>query len=305
MAKLIECIPNFSEGRDREVIDALVETARGVGGAALLDHSADPSHNRCVITIAGDPDGVAEAAFRLARTACERIDLTKHAGQHPRIGAVDVIPFVPVKDCGIPECVEVSKRVGKRIADELGIPVFLYERSASSPARQNLANIRRGQFEGMPAKLLLEEWGPDYGGRRVHPTAGAVAVGARMPLVAFNINLSTPDVNIAKAIAKSVRGSSGGYRYCKAIGVRLEERNIAQVSMNMVDCEGTPLYRVFEAVRAEAERFGARIIGSEIIGLAPAKALVDSAEYYLKLENFDYGRQVLENRLNFGNDLTE
>lgn len=297
MAKLVECIPNFSEGRDTEVINALVETAKSVPGVMLLDYSSDPSHNRSVFTLVGDPDGIAEAAFRLCKLASEKIDMTKHTGEHPRMGATDVIPFVPVKDTTAEECVEISKKVAKRIYDELQIPIFLYEDSAASEKRRNLATVRKGQFEGMPEKLLQEEWAPDFGERKIHPTAGITAVGARMPLVAFNVNLNTSDINIANAIAKTIRSSSGGYKFCKAIGVMLEDRNIAQVSMNMVNYEGTPLYRVYEAIRFEAERWGVSITGSEVIGLTPVKALVDCAEYYLKIENFDYKKQVLENHL--------
>lgn len=297
MAKIVECIPNFSEGRNEETLQALVAVAKSVPGVTLLDYSADASHNRSVFTLVGDPEGIQEVAFQLCKTASERIDMTKHSGEHPRMGATDVIPFVPVKDITAAECVEISKKVAERIYNELKIPSFLYEDSATSEDRRNLAKVRKGQFEGMPEKLLQPEWAPDYGERKIHPTAGITAIGARMPLVAFNVNLNTSDINIANAIAKSIRGSSGGYKYCKAIGVMLEDRNIAQVSMNMVNYEGTPLYRVFEAIRAEAARWGVSIIGSEIIGLTPAKALVDCAEYYLKIENFDYHKQVLENHL--------
>jgi len=297
MAKLIECIPNFSEGRDVDVIGALVETAKGVPGVTLLDHSSDASHNRSVFTLVGDPDGIAEVAFRLCKLAGESIDMTKHSGEHPRMGATDVIPFVPIREVSVDECVEISRQVAQRIWEELGIPSFLYEHSASSTVRQNLAAVRKGQFEGMPEKLLLDEWAPDFGTRKIHPTAGITAIGARPPLVAYNVNLSTSNLDIANAIARTVRGISGGYKYCKAIGVMLEDRNIAQVSMNMVNCEGTPIYRVFEAIRAEAKRWGVHIVGSEIIGLTPAKALIDCAEYYLQIEDFDYGKQVLENHL--------
>ncbi len=297
MAKLVECIPNFSEGRDQAVIDALVNEAKSVPGVTLLDHSSDASHNRSVFTLVGDPEGIAEAAFRLCKLASEKIDMTKHSGEHPRMGATDVIPFVPVKDMTEEECVEISKKVAERIYNELKIPSFLYEASAQKPGRTNLAAVRKGQFEGMPEKLLQEEWAPDFGERKIHPTAGITAIGARMPLVAFNINLNTSDINIANAIAKTIRASSGGFKYCKAIGVMLEDRNIAQVSMNMVNYEGTPLYRVFEVVRAEAKRWGVTITGSEVIGLTPAKALVDCAEYYLQIESFDYGKQILENHL--------
>ncbi|MBR4166138.1 MAG: glutamate formimidoyltransferase, partial [Lachnospiraceae bacterium] len=224
--------------------------------------------------------------------------MTRHRGQHPRMGATDVIPFVPqTPDVSMAECVELSRQVAKRIWDELKIPSFLYEDSATRPERRNLAECRRGQFEGMPEKLLREEWAPDFGERKIHPTAGIVAIGARMPLVAFNVNLDTDNVEIAKNIARAIRGSSGGFRYCKALGIRLEERNIAQVSMNMVNYEGTPLYYVYEMIRALADRYGVRIIGSEIVGLTPAKALIDCAEYYLKLENFSCRDQVMEYHL--------
>ena len=297
MARIIECIPNFSEGRKQEIIDALAAEAGGVPGVMLLDYSSDHNHNRSVFTLAGDPEGISEAAFRLCKLACEKIDMREHTGEHPRMGATDVIPFVPIRDATAAECVEISRKVAERIWNELKIPSFLYEDAATAPNRRNLAEIRKGQFEGMPGKLLEEEWAPDFGERKIHPTAGIIAIGARMPLVAYNINLDTSDIEIAKAIAKTIRGSSGGYKYCKAIGVMLEDRNIAQVSMNMVNCDATPLYRVFEAIRAEAKRWGVRIIGSEIVGLTPAKALSDAAEYYLQIEGFDYKKQVLENHL--------
>jgi len=297
MAKLIECIPNFSEGRDAEVVNALVESAKSVPGVTLLDHSSDTSHNRSVFTLVGDPDGISEAAFRLCKLASERIDMTKHSGEHPRMGATDVIPFVPIREVSVEECVEISKKVAARVWEELRIPVFLYEDSASNPGRQNLAAVRKGQFEGMPDKLLLDEWAPDFGERKIHPTAGITAIGARPPLVAYNVNLNTSDLDIANAISKKIRASSGGFKHCKAIGVMLEDRNIAQVSMNLVNCEETPIYLVFEAIRAEAEQLGVQIVGSELVGLTLAKALIDCAEYYLKMEGFDYSRQVLENHL--------
>ncbi|MBS4761291.1 glutamate formimidoyltransferase [Carnobacteriaceae bacterium zg-ZUI252] len=297
MAKIVECIPNFSEGRNQEVIDGLVQVAKSVPGVTLLDYSSDASHNRSVFTLVGDENNIQEAAFQLVKYASENIDMTKHSGEHPRMGATDVLPFVPIKDITAKECVEISKVVAKRINDELSIPVFLYEDSATSPDRVNLAKIRKGQFEGMPEKLLQEEWAPDFGERRIHPTAGVMAVGARMPLVAFNVNLDTSNIEIANKIAKIVRGSSGGFKYCKGIGVMLEDRNIAQVSMNMVNYEGTPLYRALETIRFEAQRYGVNVIGTELIGLAPAKALIDCAEYYLQIEDFDYSKQVLENHL--------
>jgi len=297
MAKIVECIPNFSEGCNKEVIDCLVSTAKSIPGVTLLDYSSDSSHNRSVFTLVGDPDGIAEAAFCLCKLASEKIDMTKHKGEHPRMGATDVIPFVPIQDITLEECVEISKKVAQRIYDELSIPSFLYEASAAGPERENLAAVRKGQFEGMPEKLLQEQWAPDYGKREIHPTAGITAIGARMPLVAYNVNLNTDNLEIANKIAKCIRGSSGGFKYCKGIGVMLEDRKIAQVSMNMVNCEGTPIYRVFENIRFEAARYGVEIIGSEIVGLTPAKALIDCAEYYLRIEDFDYKKQVLENHL--------
>jgi len=289
MAKLIECIPNFSVSRERdpEVYQALVDTANSIPGCTVLDVQSDGSHNRCVFTMVGS----------LTKKATETIDMTRHTGQHPRMGATDVIPFVPAMDVTVEECVELSRQLGRRIWEELGVPVFLYEDSASSPDRANLADVRRGQFEGMAEKLLKPEWAPDFGERKIHPTAGVVAVGARMPLIAYNVNLDTSDLEIVSRIAKAIRCSSGGFKYCKAIGVMLEERNVAQVSMNLVNYEGTPIYYVFEMIRALADRYGVRIIGSELVGLTPGKALLDCAEYYLKLEDFDCRRQVMEYHL--------
>ena len=299
MAKLVECIPNFSVSREKDenVFQALVDTANAVPGCTLFDVQSDGNHNRCVFTLIGSPASIEEAAFQLAKKAVETIDMTKHEGQHPRMGAVDVIPFVPQMDVSVEECVEISKRVAQRCWDELGLPSFLYEDSATRPERKNLASCRKGQFEGMPEKLLQPDWAPDYGERKIHPTAGITAIGARMPLIAFNVNLDTSDVEIAKKIAKAIRGSSGGFRSCKAIGIMLEERNIAQVSMNMVNFEDTPLYYAYEMIRALADRYGVRIISSEIVGLTPAKALIDCAEFYLKIENFNCKNQIMEYHL--------
>ncbi len=297
MVKIIECVPNFSEGQNETVINGLVSVAKSVGGVTLLDHSSDASHNRSVFTLVGDEEGIQEVAFQLVKYASETIDMTKHHGEHPRMGATDVVPFIPIKDSSVEECVEISKKVAKRINDELNIPIFLYEDSASVATRKNLAKVRKGQFEGMSEKLLEEEWAPDFGERKIHPTAGITAIGARMPLVAFNVNLDTSDITIANKIAKIIRASGGGFKYAKGIGVMLEDRNIAQVSMNMVNFEGTPLYRTFETIRMEAKRYGVNIIGSEIIGLTPAKAMIDCAEYYLQVEDFDYDKQILENHL--------
>ena len=297
--KLVECIPNFSvsQQKDPAAFQALVDTAKAAPGCTLLDVQTDGSHNRCVFTLVGAPEAMGEAAFQLCKRASEVIDLRKHQGQHPRMGATDVIPFVPQMDMTVEECVALSKEVARRIWEELRIPSFLYEDSASTPKRKNLAACRKGQFEGMPEKLLQPEWAPDFGERAVHPTAGITAIGARMPLIAFNVNLDTADVSIASKIAKAIRGSSGGFQYCKAIGILLEDRNIAQVSMNMVNYEGTPLYYAYEMIRVLAERYGVRILSSELVGLTPAKALVDCAEYYLKLENFHCREQVMEYHL--------
>ena len=297
MTKIVECIPNFSEGRSAERVEELVEVAKSIPGVTLLDHSSDSNHNRSVFTLVGNPDGITEVAFQLCKKASEIIDMTVQHGEHPRMGATDVIPFVPIRNVTVEECVEISKKVAERIWDELKIPSFLYEHSATAPHRQNLAAVRKGQFEGMQEKLLLDEWSPDFGERKIHPTAGITAIGARPPLIAYNVNLDTSDIEIANSIAKAIRGSSGGFKYCKAIGIMLDDRKIAQVSMNMVNCEETPIYRVFEAIRFEAKRWGVNIIGSELIGLAHSKALIDCAEYYLQIENFDYDTQVLENHL--------
>jgi len=299
MAKLVECIPNFSVSKEQDpaVFQALVDVANSVPGCTVLDVQTDGDHNRCVFTMVGSPAAIEEVAFLLTKKATELIDMTKHKGQHPRMGATDVIPFVPTMDMTVEECVEMSKRVARRIWEELQVPSFLYEDSASAPHRVNLAKCRSGQFEGMSEKLLQEEWAPDFGERKIHPTAGIVAIGARMPLIAYNINLDTSDLEVANKIAKAIRAAGGGFKYCKAIGVMLEDRNIAQVSMNLVNYEGTPIYYVFEMVRALADRYGARIIGSELVGLTPAKAMLDCAEYYLKLENFDAHKQVMEYHL--------
>ena len=296
MAKLVECIPNFScsKEKDEATYNALVEAANSVPGCTLFDAQTDGNHNRCVFTLIGNPEAIEEVAFQLTKTASEVIDMRKHHGEHKRMGATDVIPFVPQMDVTVQECIDMSKRLGQRIWDELQIPSFLYEDSATRPERRNLATCRKGEFEGMPEKLLQPEWAPDFGERKIHPSAGITAIGARMPLIAFNCNLETSDVEIAKKIAKAIRGSSGGFQYCKALGIMLEDRNIAQVSMNMVNYEGTPLYYTYEMIRALADRYGVRIIGSELVGITPAKALIDCAEFYLKLENFNCREQVME-----------
>lgn len=297
MAKIIESIPNISEGRNQEVIEACVDQIRNTPGCTLLDYSSDETHNRSVITYMGSPEACEEASVKLAKKAVELIDLTKHEGGHPRMGCVDVMPFVPLKDVTVEECVELSKKVGERIAAEADLPVFLYEDSATAKHRQNLAKIRKGQFEGMAEKVKEEKWCPDFGGARIHPTGGVVAVGARPPLIAFNINLATDNVEIAKTIANIIREVKGGFKCVKAMGLLLEERNVAQVSINMTNYSITPLHRVLELVRREAARYGVNVIGTEVIGLAPMRAFLDAAEYYLQIEDFDPDNQVIENHL--------
>ena len=297
MAKILECVPNISEGRNSEVIEAVVDVVRHTAGVALLDYSSDPSHNRTVITFLGEPEAVAQCAVDLAGKAVELIDLTKHQGEHPRMGAVDVIPFIPIKEITKEEAIALSRQVGQKISDSFGLPVFLYEDSASAPPRAPRAKHRNGHSVPTARTADLTPAEPDFGGRTIHPTAGVVAVGARMPLVAFNINLSTSDVEIASKIAKMIRRISGGFDCVKALGVMLEERNLAQVSINMTDFNRTPLYRVLELVKAEAKRWGVHVVGTEIIGLTPMKALIDSAEYYMQIEDFDFDKQVLENHI--------
>ena len=294
--KIVECVPNISEGRNKETVKKCAEAVSSVPGVTLLNCTSDSDHNRSVLTFIGSPEGVVEAAVALCRTASRLIDLTKHKGEHPRMGAVDVIPFIPVKNVTMDEAVEISRNVGKRIFEEAGIPVYLYENSASAGHRRNLADVRRGQFEGLKEKTLLPDWQPDFG-TGFHKTAGISIVGAREFLIAFNINLSTSNVDIAKKIAKVIRQSGGGLSCVKALGIMLHNRNIAQVSINMTDYKVTPLYRVVELVRAEARRWGVTVTGTELIGLSPMKALIDAAEYYLQLEDFNYSAQVFENHL--------
>ncbi len=296
MKPLIECVPNISEGRDHTSIEAMVEAVRRTPGVLLLDVDPDADHHRTVITFAGEPKAVEGAILSLMEKAVELIDLTKHTGEHPRMGAVDVIPFVPLRSVTKAECVELARRVGQAIWEKFKVPVYLYEEAAARPERRDLAAIRKGEFENFPKKIQEPDWAPDFGDQVVHPTAGVSAVGVRPPLIAFNVNLGTNNLEIAKSIAKAVRGSDGGLRYVKALGFALEERGIVQVSMNLTNFEKTPLYQVFELVRREADRWGVPVIGSEIVGLVPQAALVQTAEYFLRLENFQRD-QVLENRL--------
>ncbi len=292
----MECVPNFSEGRDLEKIDKIVSPFRARQGVKLLDYSNDEDHNRLVVTVVGEPEALKEAVIEAIGVAVKLIDLNHHQGQHPRMGAADVVPFIPIKGCTMDEAIALSKEVGARVAEAYNLPVFLYEKSASAPHRENLAAIRKGEFEGMAEKIHQPEWKPDFGPAERHPTAGTVAIGARMPLVAYNINLDTPSQEIAHAIAKNVRFIGGSLRFCKAMGVELKERGITQVSMNLTDYSKTAIYRAHEMVRFEARRYGVNIVGSEIIGLVPMEALIDTAAYYLGLENFSM-QQVLESRI--------
>ena len=296
MNKIMECVPNFSEGRDLQKIDKIVAPFRGKQGVKLLDYSNDEDHNRLVATVVGEPEPLRDAVLEAIGVAVELIDLNHHQGQHPRMGAVDVVPFIPIRNVTMEEAVALSKEVGKEVAKRYNLPVFLYEKSASAPHRENLAAVRKGEFEGMAEKIKQPEWHPDFGLAERHPTAGTVAIGARMPLVAYNINLNTPSLEIAHDIAKKIRFIGGGLRYCKAMGVELKDRGITQVSINMTDYTRTALYRAFELVRVEARRYGVSIVGSEIIGLVPMEALIDTASYYLGLENFSM-EQVLEARM--------
>ncbi len=296
MERIVECVPNFSEGRSKETIDAIVNDITSAG-VQLLDVQMNPDHNRAVVTFIGDPDKVVEAAFRGARKAAALIDLNRHQGEHPRIGATDVIPFVPISNISLEECAELARRLARRLADELGIPTYLYEAAARRPDRENLAVIRKGEFEGLRSEVKTNpDRAPDFGPPQLHPTAGATVVGARFPLIAYNINLNTADVNVAKKIAKAIRFKDGGFRFAKAMGFELKEEGLAQVSINMTNFLGTPLYRVFETVHREAQRYGVMIKESEIVGLVPEQALIDTATYYLQLDRFNEN-QILEYHL--------
>lgn len=297
MAEIVWCVPNFSEGRRQDVVDQIAGEVSAVEGVKLLGADPDPDHNRVVVSFVGTREGVAEAAFRTVARARELIDLNEHEGEHPRMGATDVVPFVPVQGVTMDDCVELAKKVGERIGSELDIPVFLYEKAATRPERENLAIVRKGQFEGLRDLIGKDpDRAPDYGPDHIHPTAGAVAVGARMPLIAYNVNLGTDDVKVAKTIAKTVRHLSGGFRYVKAMGFEIKERGIVQVSMNLVNFKASPIFRVQETIRREAARYGVPVVGAEIVGLVPMEALVETAKWYLQLEDFD-DEQVLENRI--------
>ena len=293
---LIECIPNVSEGRRPEIVAQMADAIRAVSGVRLLDYSSDASHNRSVFTFAGDAAGVEQAVMALFERAVAAIDLRTHRGEHPRMGAVDVVPFVPIEGVTMAECVALAKKVGAAAAERFSIPVYLYEDASTNPLRKNLEDIRRGEFEGLAAKMATAGWAPDFGPTAPHPSAGASVIGARMALIAYNINLATDRLDVAKKIAAAIRHSSGGYKYVKAAGFKLEDRGIVQVSMNLTNYEKTPIFRVFETVKREAARYGVSILESEIVGLIPSAALAGAAEFYLQLEGFKPD-QVLENKL--------
>ena len=292
----IECVPNLSEGRRAEVINRLADSLRAVPGLRVLGVQSDASHNRSVFTLAGDAAALAAGIPTLFEGALEAIDLRTHSGEHPRMGAVDVVPFIPIEGVTMAECVALAKSVAADIAKRFSVPMFLYEDASTNPARKNLEDIRRGEFEGLASKLAQPEWQPDYGPAAPHPSAGATAIGARMPLIAYNINLATARLDVAKKIAAAIRMSSGGLRYVKAMGIPLEDRGIVQVSMNLTNYEKTPMFRVFDLVKREAARYGVQVLESEIVGFVPAAALTQTAEYFLQLEGFSAG-QVLEKAL--------
>src|ERR1700720_3803311 len=297
MKRLIECVPNFSEGRDPAKVDALVQAMCCVPGVYVLDREMDADHNRCVITLAGEPEAVGEAAILGAGKALELIDMNEHKGAHPRVGATDVVPFIPVEGVALEDCVALAKRVGQEIWKRYRIPIFFYEAAATRPDRVNLENVRRGQYEGLREELKKNpDRQPDIGEPKLHPTAGVTVVGARKFLVAYNVNLNTSDVGIANKIARAIRFSNGGFRYVKSMGVELKARNLAQVSINLTDYEQTPMHRVYEAGKRGAARYGAIPVGSEIVGLIPKKAIEMATDYFLQVENFSPA-QVFENRL--------
>jgi glutamate formiminotransferase len=293
---IIETIPNVSDGRRPDVVARLVAAVGATPGVRLLDHSSDRSHNRSVLTMIGDGPALKQAILALYEAALPLIDLRSHRGEHPRLGAVDVVPFVPIEGVTMAECVTLAREVGEAVASRFGVPVFLYEEASANPARKNLEDIRRGEFEGLTAKMASPGWAPDFGPATPHPTAGASVIGARLPLIAYNINLNTDRLDVARRIATAIRHSSGGLRYVKAMGVMLEDRGIAQVSMNLTNYEKTPIHRVFDLVAREAARYGVSVLESEVIGLIPAAALVGAAEHYLQLERFGPS-QILETQL--------
>lgn len=296
LSKVIESVPNISEARREDVLKRILDSIRGVSDTRILDVKPDTDHNRTVISLAGSPAGLKELLLRLYESCIREIDLRQHKGEHPRAGAVDVTPFIPIKNSTMEECAVLAKELGAEVASRFQIPVYYYEFAASREDRRDLAMIRKGEFEGFAEKIKKPEWKPDIGPDAIHPSAGVTVIGARMPLIAFNVNLATSDIQIANKIAKGVRHSGGGLRFVKAMGVYLQDRNIVQVSMNLTDYKKTPVFRAVEMVRREAARYGVGVVGSELIGLIPSEALYDCADYYLQMENFQYS-QVLENKL--------
>ncbi len=296
---IIECVPNISEGRRPDVVSHIASALGAVAGVRVLDVQSDAAHHRSVLTLAGDRAPMKEAVLLLYAEALAAIDLRSHKGEHPRLGAVDVCPFVPIESVTMAECVELAREVGAAVADRFQVPVYLYEEAASTPSRRNLEDIRRGEFEGLAAKISTPEWKPDFGPTVPHASGGATVIGARMPLIAYNINLATDRLDVAKKIAAAIRMSSGGFRFVKAMGIALEDRGIVQVSMNLTNYEKTPIFRVFEVVKREAARYGVSVLESEIVGLVPSAALAQAAEFYLQLEGFKTD-QVLEARLRSG-----
>lgn len=293
---IVQCVPNFSEGRDLEKIEKIIHPLRGKEGVKLLNYEGDKNYNRLVVTVIGEPKKVKDAVLEAIGVATELIDMNNHKGQHSRFGATDVCPFIPIKDMSMDDAVNLARELGKEVSEKYGIPVFLYENAATKPERENLANVRKGEYEGLDEKFKDSKWSPDFGEAKKHSTAGAIAIGARKPLIAYNINLDTKNIEIASKIAKTIRHSSGGYRFIKAGPVEVPERNITQVTMNLTDYTKTSMYRAFEAVKMEARRYGVNVMGSEIVGLCPMEALIDVSAYYLGLENFDLSK-VLETNL--------
>lgn len=296
LKKIIESVPNISEARREDVLRRIVDSIREIPEARILDVKPDQDHNRTVLSLAGSPEGLKQMLLKLYDVCVREIDLREHKGEHPRAGAVDVTPFIPIKNSTMEECAELARELGKEVAERFKIPVYLYEFAASGEARRDLAIIRKGEFEGFSEKIKKPEWKPDFGPDTVHPSAGVTVIGARMPLIAFNVNLATSDIQIANKISKAIRHSNGGLRYVKAMGVMLQDRNIVQVSMNLTDYKKTPVFRAVELVRREAARYGVNVVGTELIGLIPAEALFETADYYLQMENFQLS-QVLENKL--------
>lgn len=293
---IMESVPNFSEGRDMAKVEKIVDSFRARSGVKLLDYSTDPDHNRCVVTVLGQPEPLRAAMVEAIGVAMRLIDMTKHEGAHPRIGCVDVVPFIPVKNCTLQDADQLARAVAAEAAEKFDQPFYLYEKSATAPHRIDLANIRQGQFEGLAEKMKNPLWKPDFGPDTPHPTGGATAIGARIPLICFNVNLDTPNVEIARCIAHRVRSINGGYRFVKAMGITLDERSLAQVTMNLTDYTKSAIYSAFEAVKMEARRYGVRVVNSEVVGIVPMRALIESAEYYLQIDDFSMD-QVLETYL--------